>query len=212
MGACAAIPIRLQGELVLSRFRPSQSPQYFEFVQREQVCSRRTSAPSRSGRRAVTKDPLRDPEFLIRRVYAYVAYRVGDGPEAEDITSDVFERALRYRAKYDPAKGEPVQWLIGIARSRIADVSKPPGVELRSEPVDEAGAMSLEQDAVRRIALSQALDSLAARDRELVALRYGADLTARQIADLLGTRTNAVEVALHRALARLREVLTATDA
>jgi len=38
-------------------------------------------------------DPLANPEPLIRRVYAYVAYRLGDGPDAEDVTSQVFERA-----------------------------------------------------------------------------------------------------------------------
>ena len=42
-------------------------------------------------------DPLADPQPLIERVYAYVAYRVGDGVHAEDITSEGFERALRYR-------------------------------------------------------------------------------------------------------------------
>ena len=45
------------------------------------------------------------------------------------------------------------------------------------------------------------------RDRELIALRYGADLSARQIAELLEARTNTIEVALHRALGRLRELL-----
>jgi len=50
---------------------------------------------------------------------------------------------------------------------------------------------------------------LGQRDRELIALRYGADLRARQIAPLLDLKTNAVEVALHRALARLRAVLEA---
>ena len=64
-------------------------------------------------------DPLRDPERLIRRVYSYVAYRIGDGPEAEDVTSDVFERALRYRHSFDPKKGEPIAWLLGIAHRCI---------------------------------------------------------------------------------------------
>ena len=62
------------------------------------------------------RDPLANPEPLIRRVYAYVAYRVGDGPDAEDLTSETFERALRYRKSYDPRKGEPVAWLLGIAK------------------------------------------------------------------------------------------------
>ena len=50
------------------------------------------------------------------------------------------------------------------------------------------------------------------RDRELIALRYGADLTARQIAELLGAKTNAIEVALHRALGRLRGAYEADEA
>ena len=53
-------------------------------------------------------DPLANPEPLIRRVYAYVAYRVGHGPDAEDLTSETFERALRYKKSYDSTKGEPV--------------------------------------------------------------------------------------------------------
>jgi RNA polymerase sigma factor (sigma-70 family) len=57
---------------------------------------------------------------------------------------------------------------------------------------------------VERIALAAAIERLDDRDRDLVALRYGADLTARQIGELLGLKQNAVEVALHRALARLR--------
>jgi len=45
------------------------------------------------------------------------------------------------------------------------------------------------------------------RERELIALKYGADLTTRKIGEVLGLQTNAVEVALHRALGRLRDVL-----
>ena len=56
--------------------------------------------------------------------------------------------------------------------------------------------------------LQQAVSALEPRDRELIGLRYGADLSARQIADLLEMRTNAVEVALHRALDRLRGLIT----
>ncbi len=63
-----------------------------------------------------SRDPLRRPEPLIRAVYAYVAYRIGPGADAEDLTSDVFERALRYRESFDPRKGTPTAWLIGIAR------------------------------------------------------------------------------------------------
>lgn len=154
------------------------------------------------------RDPLANPEPLIKRVYAYVAYRVGDGPEAEDLTSETFERALRYRKSYDPRKGEPIAWLLGIAK-RCID-GRGPAMELASESADEAVPSSLEEDTVRRLTVARAVGTLDQRDRELIALRYGADLTARQIAELLGARTNAIEVALHRALGRLRETFAET--
>jgi RNA polymerase sigma factor (sigma-70 family) len=155
-------------------------------------------------------DPLANPEALIKRVYAYVAYRVGDGPDAEDLTSETFERALRYKKSYDSSKGEPIAWLIGIARRCVE--GRPASLELASEVVDAADHRDLEDDALRRIALSGAVGRLEERDRELVALRYGADLTARQIAELQGSKTNAVEVALHRALGRLRTQLEGDSA
>ena len=148
-------------------------------------------------------DPLSNPEPLIKRVYAYVAYRIGDGPDAEDVTSETFERALRYKKSYDPSKGEPVAWLIGIAR-RCIEGRPPPALELSDEHLESAEHRNLEDEALRRIALSGAVGRLEERDRELIALRYGADLTARQIAELQGAKTNAIEVALHRALGRLR--------
>ena len=156
------------------------------------------------------RDPLANIEPLIRRVYAYVAYRVGDGPDAEDLTSETFERALRYRKSYDPRKGEPVAWLLGIAK-RCVD-GRGPRMEYASEDLDEERTDDLEEDAVRRLTVASVVSTLDDRDRELIALRYGADLTARQIAELLGARTNAIEVALHRALGRLRENFAETEA
>ena len=68
----------------------------------------------------------------------------------------------------------------------------------------------LEADALQRLTVAAAVDGLDERSRDLVALRYGADLSARQIGEILGLKTNAVEVALHRTLARLRPELEET--
>lgn len=152
------------------------------------------------------RDPLADPEKMIKRVYAYVAYRIGDGPEAEDVTSDTFERALRYRKTYDSSKGEPVAWLIGIARRCIDDAVRDrlaTAADLADSPTSE----ELEKEAVERLTIAAAVAGLGPQERELVALRYGADLSSRQIAELVGMKTNAVDVALHRARERLRAEL-----
>jgi RNA polymerase sigma factor (sigma-70 family) len=156
------------------------------------------------------RDPLADPEVLIRQVYAYAAYRLGDGPDAEDVTSEVFERALRYRRSYDRSKGEPVSWLLGIAR-RCADTALASRPLQHAEPEEIADGRSVEDDTLRRLTLGAALAQLSDRDRELIALRYGGELTAAQIADLMDAQTNAIEVALHRALGRLRRLLETED-
>jgi RNA polymerase sigma-70 factor (ECF subfamily) len=151
-------------------------------------------------------EPLKYPEPLIRRVYAYVAYRVGDGPDAEDITSDVFERALRKQHQFDPKRGDVAAWLVGIARRCIADHFDGKPVPVESLPESEAPG-ELASDAAGRVDMGRVLAVLSERERELVALRYGADLTAREIGELLDLKTNAVEVALHRALQSVKRQL-----
>ncbi len=152
---------------------------------------------------AATRDPLANPKELIRRVYAYCAYRLGDGPDAEDATSDAFERALRYRKTYDPKKGTPAAWMMGIARRSVDDVRTARPLVTDTEPQEAAPQI----DSALKLDMAAAVSTLDQRDRELIALRYGADLKASEIANLLELKTNAVEVALHRALARLRAEL-----
>jgi RNA polymerase sigma factor (sigma-70 family) len=154
----------------------------------------------------IRRDPLAHPERLIRSVYAYVAYRIGPGPDAEDITSEVFERALRYRESYEPKRGEPMAWLIGIARRCVNGAVSDPNRALDSLE-DQAAPGDVAEDALRRISLVDAVSQLSERDRELIALRYGADLTGRQIGAILDMSANAVDVAVHRAVERLRQAL-----
>ena len=154
------------------------------------------------------RDPLADPEALLRRVYSYVAYRIGPGPDAEDVTSETYARALRVRESYDPSRGAPLSWMIGIARHCLAETIAARPV-LTPELPERADAGDLEERTLRRLALAAAVTSLGEREQELIALRYGADLSARRIGEILGLRTNAVEVALHRALVRLRDRLEA---
>jgi RNA polymerase sigma factor (sigma-70 family) len=157
-------------------------------------------------------EPLQQPEEAIRRVYAYVAYRLGPGADAEDVTSETIERALRYRKTYDHRRGSPAAWLIGISTRVIADHQRARGVEVsgdelheQSEDVDPADRSDARMD------IQSGMLRLDERSRELLALRFGADLKAKQIAELVEMETNAVEVALHRALGRLRKILEASE-
>jgi RNA polymerase sigma factor (sigma-70 family) len=151
------------------------------------------------------RHPLDNPEPLIRRVYAYTAYRIGPGPDAEDVTSEVFERALRYEHTFDEKKGEFVGWLLGIARRCVDQHLMQPNT-LPLDPAPPAAPDDVETEVVERVALHDAMSELGDRDRELVSLHY-AGLNGGQIAELLDARRNTIDVALHRALARLREIL-----
>ncbi len=157
------------------------------------------------------RDPLADLRPLLDRVYSYVAYRIGPGPDAEDVVGDTLERALRYRSSYDPRRGEPVTWLIGIARRCIADAAARSLVPV-PEVDDVASPFRLDELTLDRIELRRAVAALEERDRELVGLRFGADLSAKQIGALLDMSPGAVGVAIHRALARLRAELEETAA
>ena len=156
------------------------------------------------------RDRLSNPEPLIRRVYAYAAYRIGPGPDAEDVTSEVFERALRYEDTFDEEKGEFVAWLLGIARRCVDQyLAQPRTLPLEPE-APEAGDAGLEAEVVERVALADAMSELSERDRELVSLHY-AGLNGGQIAELLDVRRNTIDVALHRALARMKTIVERQD-
>lgn len=154
------------------------------------------------------RDPLARPEEAFRRLYSYVAYRIGPGPDAEDVVSATVERALRYRESFDEQKGTPTSWLIGIANRVLADAGRTHAHETPvADVLDVAAVDDFAPGVVAALGLADALTHLDERSRELLAMRYGADLKAKDIAALLGERTNTVEVALHRALTRLRVLL-----
>jgi RNA polymerase sigma factor (sigma-70 family) len=155
----------------------------------------------------LNRDPLANTAPLVERVYAYVAYRIGDGPDAEDVTSEVFERAVRYRKSYDRRQGEPISWLIGIARRCLHGYS--PQAPVADPEQFSASSEDVEEDTIRRLTLGAALQTLDERDQELLAMRYGGEMTAQQIAEVVGSTANAVRVAVHRAVARARAAVEA---
>jgi RNA polymerase sigma-70 factor (ECF subfamily) len=150
------------------------------------------------------------------RLFAFLTYRTGNRALAEDLLGDVFERAFRARARFDPQRGSQTAWLYTIAVNRLRDHHRRAQVERASlERVMAAETVGVEapQDAIAdRDRVMQALAVLSQRDREIIALRFGADLTAPQIARVTGQPLTTVEGRLFRALRRLGTVLQLDEA
>jgi hypothetical protein len=126
---------------------------------------------------------------MIRLVYAYVAYRLGDGP------MQTTQRVRRSSGRFGTVtlrsvKGELIAWLIGIARNCIADLVAAREQVVDNEPASETTTEDLEQSAVRRLTLRHAVERLDDRERELIALATGRS-DRWQIGAVLGLRTNA---------------------
>ena len=159
------------------------------------------------------------PDFVeiydehVWRVYAFLAYRLESRSDAEDLTQQTFERALRAWASYNPDLSAPGTWLIAIARNLLIDHHRrdrsgqqepigPGGVGEEQLPVfEETPDLGLEP------ALAQALAQLAERERELIALRFGGDLTGPEIAELTDLTLANVQQILSRSLRKLRALL-----
>ncbi|MHB8859220.1 MAG: RNA polymerase sigma factor [Thermoleophilia bacterium] len=171
------------------------------------------------------------PDFdaLYRRylkpVYAYLAYRVDDRLLAEDLASQVFEKAWRGLDRFDPGKSSISTWLFTIARNCLTDHfrsqgNRPLEVELPLDfeaggadgqapsaqsqiPVVEIGERALEL----RGELRRALGRLGDREREIVSLKFGGSMTNRKIAQLLDISESNVGTILYRSLNKMKTQL-----
>jgi RNA polymerase sigma-70 factor, ECF subfamily len=148
----------------------------------------------------------------LPRVYGFIAYRVANRADAEDLTQQTFERALRHWAEFDPRRASVATWLLAIARNLVIDhhrlaVQRTPGVPL--DEVSQSELPSGELDVTVGISpeLSAALAELNDREREFIALRFGADCTGPQIAEIASMSLAAVQQTLSRALRKLRASL-----
>jgi RNA polymerase sigma-70 factor (ECF subfamily) len=143
------------------------------------------------------------------RVYNFFRYRVGDGPEAEDLTSATFERAWRSRARYRGDLAGFAAWLFAIARNLAVDHYRARRPHVPLEAAESLAAPgSADRDAAHRSDCERLLVLLSAlpdRERELISLKYGAGLTNRALARVTGLGESNVGTILHRTIAGLRE-------
>ncbi len=148
-------------------------------------------------------------EEHVWRVYGFLAYRVRSRDDAEDLTQVTFERALRAWARFDPQRASESTWLLAIARNLLIDHHRRDRSGLL-EPLDERVAPAVDGPEERLTAsaeLIEALGQLNDREREVLALRFGADLSGPQIAAVAGLSLANVQQIISRSLRKLRGLL-----
>ncbi len=150
----------------------------------------------------------------LEHVWRFVRARVPGHADAEDLTSESFVRALAAWRRYDPRRGSVRVWLLGIARHVVADWWRRQAVESRAEQVPDAaiaGRAEPEAEALAALAMHEVrghLANLTDKERDAVALRFGAGLKAAEVGTALGVSETAARMLVHRALSRLRSVVT----
>ena len=138
---------------------------------------------------------------------ALAVHQVG-ADAAEDVVQETLVRAWRRRETYDPMRGTPRAWLVGVLldRARRHRVRRP-----RPTQVIQDDPEQLSPDTATRIDVERAVGQLPPRQRQLVALHYLADLPVADVAAVLGLSEGAVKAQLHEARGKLRRLLETND-
>ena len=147
-------------------------------------------------------------EAHLDDVYRYLLYMTANPSTAEDLTSETFERGLLRWRRFDARRGSAQTWLCQIARSAALDHFRSEERRRRRElhvAVRESTAAEIELPDEYGPVLRQALRTLSAADREVIALRIVLELDPATAGRVLGVSPSACTTRLNRALERLEK-------
>lgn len=161
--------------------------------------------------RSQAGDELAFAELYVRffdRVYRYLLIALKNPDDAQEVSQEVFVRALSMLGRYEPARGEFRDWLFSMVRSLAIDHLRKGGRTSAVDPQDlPSHAAPLAERAstlLERLdpgsGLRQLIDSLPDGQRRVVALRFVFELSTVEIAEVLGVSPEAVRQLQHRAL------------
>jgi RNA polymerase sigma-70 factor, ECF subfamily len=146
----------------------------------------------------------------LPRIYNYFLYRLNEKSTAEDLTSTTFVRAWKSRDLYRKEIASFSTWLFTIAHRVAIDYfrkNQPKIIPLDEESLSEVNVESSYQEAFEKVSLGKAIAALPEREQEIISLKYGAELSNKEIAALLSLSESNVSTILHRTVKQLRGIL-----
>ena len=146
------------------------------------------------------------------KIYRYVALRIGDRVEAEDITQQVFLKALRSISSFRWKGIAFSAWLFRIAHNQMVDYLRKK-TKQATVPIDEV-QVSVSSDPQllleQRLSIEQLVSAtkrLTEAQREVISLRFAGELPITQVARIMGKSEGAIKALQHSAIVALRKVL-----
>jgi RNA polymerase sigma factor (sigma-70 family) len=150
-------------------------------------------------------------EEYLPKVYRYINYRIANQHQAEDLTSVIFEKALTKFQSYKSDKAKFSTWIFTIARNTLIDhyrVSSKQKTIILEEELKPAISESSPQDESEReeeiMILQSCLMELSHSEQEIISLKFGAEMTNRQISKMLSLSESNVGIIIYRAVRKLR--------
>jgi RNA polymerase sigma factor (sigma-70 family) len=146
---------------------------------------------------------------LLPRVFHFFYYKVGDVHIAEELTATTFEKVWKSREKYHSQLGAYRFYIFGIAQKVAADYFRKPRPEVGlEEAYNLPEPQCVEEQAERHFdfqRLAKLVERLTERERSVISLKYGAEMTNREIAKLTNLSESNVGTILYRAVLKLRQ-------
>jgi RNA polymerase sigma-70 factor (ECF subfamily) len=145
----------------------------------------------------------------IDKIYRFVYYKTFNKETAEDLTSEVFHKALVKISSFDIDKGGFSTWLYQIARNRVIDYYRTAKSVVALEDVFDVGVDERTPETLDAVAklgeVTKYLQTLSAKQREIITLRVWEEKSYREIAELVGGSEDSVKMAFSRSIKELRE-------
>jgi RNA polymerase sigma-70 factor (ECF subfamily) len=175
-----------------------------------------SSLPPREDERLLVDRAKRDPQAFgalydryFNQIYRFVFSRLRDQTAAEDVTAEVFVKALRGIPRYQDTGRPFTAWLYQIAVNTVNDRFRAarPTIDIDDLRDVAGGGPGLEELAIQRAEVARiwrAVEKLPGQQRTAIVLKFQEDMKIADIAGVMGKSEGAVKLLIHRGMTRLR--------